>query len=48
MVGYYGDNGDKLLSEDAKKGDDYFSQILLSLDPVLAKIAKERCALEKY
>ena len=27
-VGYYGDNGDKLLSEDAKKGNDYFSHVV--------------------
>ncbi len=27
-VGYYGDNGDELLSENAKKGTDYFSHVV--------------------
>jgi hypothetical protein len=27
-IGYYGDSGDKLLSEDSKKGTDYFSHVV--------------------
>ena len=27
-VGYYGDNGDKILSEDAENGNDYFSHVV--------------------
>ena len=27
-VGYYGDNGDKLLTEDAENGNDYFSEVV--------------------